>query len=249
MKKNLLLVLFLSVLSGCASTSTSNDEFDESDPRDPLESINRDMWTFNWEVLDKHLLRPAAVGYQTVMPKPARKGLYNVALNLEEPATAINSVLQLKFKKAGVSTGRFLVNSTLGIFGLFDLASEIGLKREQEDFAQTLGTWGVGYGPYLMVPGRGPTTVKGTVGDLVDGAYFPLAALEFGPNLARIAISALETRVQLMEQENLLYESLDSYTFMKEIYFQRENFQLYDGEVPIEEEEEFEDFPEDEEEF
>ncbi|WP_199611254.1 MlaA family lipoprotein [Flocculibacter collagenilyticus] len=242
MKNILLLIILSTMLAGCASTSKPNDPTTIGDERDPFEPINRDMWYFNWDILDENVLRPTAVAYSEYVPKPAREGLYNVTLNLEEPATIINSVLQLKFKKAGVSTGRFLINSTIGIFGIFDLASEIGLTREDEDFAQTLGLWGVGYGPYLMIPARGPSTVRGTVGDVVDGMYFPLALIEFWPNMLRLSVNALETRSQLMEQEKLLYESLDPYSFMKEIYFQKEDFQLFDGNVPIEEE--AEEFPE-----
>ena len=124
-----------------------------ADPRDPLESINRPLWDFNYDVLDKYLLRPATVGYMTVVPKPARKGLVNVVENLDEPASFLNGLLQAKPGRAAISAGRFLVNSTVGLLGIFDVASKIGLTQTDEDFNQTLAVWGVGDGAYFVLLG------------------------------------------------------------------------------------------------
>jgi phospholipid-binding lipoprotein MlaA len=227
------------LLSGCASNPAVPQASQPgpvaqhyADERDPLQRINRPLWDFNYEILDHYLLRPATVGYMAVVPKPARKGLVNAANNLSEPASFLNSTLQAKPQRAAISAGRFLVNSTLGLFGLFDVASKIGLIEQNEDFSQTLAVWGVGDGAYLMVPALGPTTVRDTTGRVVDNLYFPLALLNTPISLARSAVGALDAREQLMSMESLLEESLDPYAFVKESYFQRQLFKVYDGNPP-----------------
>ncbi|PKM17320.1 MAG: ABC transporter [Gammaproteobacteria bacterium HGW-Gammaproteobacteria-15] len=227
------------LVTGCASkpdTKQTQQQTDYRDSRDPLETINRPLWDFNYDILDKYVLRPATVGYMTVVPKPARKGLVNVANNLSEPASFLNGTLQAKPDRAAISAGRFLVNSTLGLFGLFDVATRIGLVEQGEDFSQTLAVWGVGDGPYLMLPALGPTTVRGTAGGLVDNLYFPLGLLNTPLTLTRAAINALDDREQLMSMENMLEESLDPYAFVKESYYQRQLFKIYDGNPPKQEE-------------
>lgn len=227
------------LVTGCASKPDNEQAQQQSnyrDSRDPLETINRPLWDFNYDILDNYVLRPVTVGYMTVVPKPARKGLVNVANNLNEPASFLNGALQAKPNRAAISAGRFLVNSTLGLFGLFDVASRIGLAEQDEDFNQTLAVWGVGNGPYLMLPAVGPTTVRATAGDVVDNLYFPLALLNTPLALTRAAIKALDSREQLMSMENLLDESLDPYAFVKESYFQRQLFKIYDGNPPQQQE-------------
>lgn len=234
----------LIVLSGCAAKPVAPEQAAVqssappvyTDSRDPLETINRPLWDFNYDILDAYLLRPATVGYMTVVPKPARKGLVNAANNLAEPASFLNGLLQAKPSRSAVSAGRFLVNSTLGLFGLFDVATKIGLVEQQEDFSQTLAVWGVGDGPYLMLPALGPTTVRGTGGGLVDNLYFPLGLLNTPLTLTRALIGALDSREQLMSMESLLEESLDPYAFIKESYYQRQQFKIYDGNPPQQEE-------------
>ena len=231
------LLALLALLSGCANkaavpSANQPAQAGYTDVRDPLETLNRPLWDFNYDVLDAYVLRPATVAYITVVPKPARKGLINVVNNLGEPASMLNGGLQAKPGSAAVSAGRFLVNSTLGIFGLFDVASKIGLTEQQEDFNQTLAVWGVGHGAYLMLPAMGPTTVRGTAGGIVDNLYFPLGLLTTPLSITRAAISALDARERLMAMENLLEESLDPYAFIKESYFQREEFKIYDGNPP-----------------
>jgi phospholipid-binding lipoprotein MlaA len=234
-----LLLAALVPLAGCASkpattapTAASAQQRSYVDPRDPLETINRPLWDFNYDILDKYLLRPATVGYMTVVPKPARKGLVNAANNLSEPASFLNATLQAKPQSAAISAGRFLVNSTLGLFGLIDVATKIGLVEQNEDFSQTLAVWGVADGAYLMIPALGPTTIRDTSGRVVDNLYFPLALLNTPISLARAAVGALDAREQLMSLENLLEESLDPYAFIKESYFQRQQFKIFDGNPP-----------------
>ena len=140
---SLFVAVIVLLLAGCAQVPPEKD-----DPRDPLQSMNRPIYDFNMDVLDAYVLRPAAVGYSKVTPQPVRNGLVNATNNLDAPIDATNSLLQGKVSNSGVSVARFLVNSTVGIFGIFDVASEIGLVEEPEDFGQTLGVWGAGDGPY-----------------------------------------------------------------------------------------------------
>jgi phospholipid-binding lipoprotein MlaA len=220
-------------LSGCASKPSSTA--DVTDPRDPAESFNRAMWTANFEYLDPYILRPATVGYMTVTPSPLRVGLANMVNNLDEPANMVNGVLQGKGKSTAISTGRFLVNSTIGVLGFFDVASHLELAQQNEDFSQTLGVWGVGYGPYLMIPGMGPTTVRDTVGRVVDNLYFPMTLLNNHLTVGKFVVGALDGREKLMAQEKMLNDSLDPYAFVKDAYFQRQDYKLYDGEPPQQE--------------
>ncbi|OUS23279.1 vacJ lipoprotein [Thalassotalea sp. 42_200_T64] len=238
-------ILLLSIIFLSACATSNEQEVEYSDPRDPLESINRPLWTFNWEYLDKYLLKPASETYREYVPGPVRSGVYNVALNINEPFTAVNNLLQLKFQRAGKATGRFVLNSTVGLLGWFDVAKHAGLLREEEEFGEVLGTYGVGDGPYLMLPGLGPSSVRDEVGDLVDGYYWPLAVIDFWPNVARKVLIGLEVRGQLAEQEALLEDSLDPYEFVKNAYFQNINYKVHDGNPPIvidqEEEDELDD--------
>ncbi|RRJ23066.1 VacJ family lipoprotein [Rheinheimera mesophila] len=241
MKPVFIACLLLMALTGCASKKTADEQQAQTtyqDPRDPLESINRDIWDFNYDILDAYILRPVTVGYMTVVPKPARTGIANVVNNLNEPASFVNALLQAKPRSAAISLGRFVLNSTLGLFGLFDVATRIDLKAQDEDFNQTLAVWGVGDGGYLMVPAMGPTTTRGLVGGVVDGLYFPLGLLNSNLTITRFTVSALDGRERLMSMEQLLNESVDPYAFIKEAYFQRVEFQIYDGNPPQKEEDE-----------
>lgn len=226
-----LLLSALIVLSGCAQVP---DE--KVDERDPLQSFNRPMYDFNMDVLDAYLLRPVAVGYVAVTPVPVRSSIVNFTDNISAPTDVINVTLQGKAGNAGISMARFLVNSTVGIFGLFDVASSLGLNIIDEDFGQTLGVWGVGDGAYLMLPGMGPSTARNLTGDVVDNFVLPEIALTTPQTILVFALKVVETRASLIPQESLLNESLDPYIFMKDIYFQRQLYELHDGNPPIEKE-------------
>ncbi|MGO2479680.1 MAG: MlaA family lipoprotein [Pseudoalteromonas sp.] len=226
--------LFLSaimILSGCAQVP---DE--KVDERDPLQSFNRPMYDFNMDVLDAYLLRPVAVSYVAVTPVAVRSSIVNVTDNISAPTDVINASLQGKAGNAGISMARFLVNSTVGLFGLFDVASSLGLNIVDEDFGQTLGVWGVGDGAYLMLPGMGPSTARNLSGDVVDGFILPKITLTTPETVLVFALKAVEARASLIPQESLLNESLDPYIFMKDIYFQRQLYELHDGNPPIEKE-------------
>lgn len=238
----IIVLLSLLMLGGCASRDAAEQQAnatnsaDYADPRDPFESVNRSIWDFNYDVLDEYLLRPLTVAYVDYMPGFARTGLRNMALNLEEPANTVNNLLQGKVGGSFTSLGRFLINSTVGLLGAIDVATAIGLDRQEEEFGETLGVWGANTGPYLMLPAMGPTDVRSGVGDVVDSSYFPLADLNIYFSILRVGINALENRALLIEQENLLESSLDPYTFVKDAYFQNVDFQMYDGNVPEREE-------------
>lgn len=240
----LLLLLPMLVLVGCASNKAVDEQQQAySDPRDPLESVNRSIWDFNWEVLDKHILRPTTVAYVEYMPNFARKGLYNAALNLEEPASTLNNLLQGQVGDSATSLGRFLINSTIGLLGTIDVASSMGLERKDEEFGEVLGVWGVDNGPFLMLPAMGPSDVRNTAGDIVDSSYFALDSLNIYFSVLRAGIVALETRATLMQQEQLLDGAVDPYALVKDIYFQNEAKKVNEGEevAPTAEEQELED--------
>jgi phospholipid-binding lipoprotein MlaA len=233
-----LLFLFF-ILGGCASSNSVDEQVQEySDPKDPFESVNRTFWDFNWDILDAYVLRPVTVVYVDYTPQFARTGLYNIALNLEEPSNSVNNLLQGKVDGMLVSLGRFLLNSTVGILGAIDVASELGLAREEEEFGETLGKWGVGTGPYLMLPALGPNDIRSGVGDIVDTSYTPLDALNIYFSIFRSGIKALESRAALISQEQQLEQSTDAYSFVKNAYFQNLEFKVTDGKVEKTEEEE-----------
>ena len=239
----LILVMGLILLGGCASQNATNEQAQQyEDPKDPLESLNRTMWDFNYEILDEYILRPTAVAYVDHMPQIARTSLLNLAENLEEPSNSLNNLLQGKLDGTFISLGRFLLNSTVGLLGLIDVASEIGLEAEEEEFGEVLGKWGVGTGPYLMIPALGPSDVRSSVGEFVDTSYSPLDGLNLYFGFLRVGIKALEGRASVIQQEQTLNSSSDPYAFVKSAYFQNLEFKVKDGKVEMSEEEEaFED--------
>jgi phospholipid-binding lipoprotein MlaA len=227
------LILFFSLfVTGCSSVPTNNSDV-QVDERDPLESVNRSLWRFTWDYSDKYVTKPLSQAYTNNMPTPIRSGVYNMALNLNEPSTVINHLLQAKFKKAATSTGRFVLNSTIGLLGFFDPASDLGWQRHEEEFGEVLGAYGVSDGAYLVLPVLGPSSVRAEVGDYVDKYYWPLAVIDFWPNLLRQSILGLEARAALAEQESLINNAIDDYEFVKNAYFQSMEFKVFDGNPPV----------------
>lgn len=239
------LLLFSVLLVGCSSTP----EDPYADPRDPFEDFNRGMWEFNRDV-DETVIQPAANVYDDV-PKPVRTSLYNAVENLEEPSSFLNNILQWKLGDAGISLGRFLINSTVGLVGLFDVATPIGLEKKEESFGQTLAVWGVPEGPYVMLPLLGPTVIVDRGGDYADGQYFPYPSLTWPVDVLRYTVKGLEMRIRLRDQEQVLENSLDPYSFVKDVYYQRWQDQVYDGNPPLPEDDfgDFDDFDDDFEDF
>jgi phospholipid-binding lipoprotein MlaA len=207
---------------------------------DPFEPINRVFWDFNFEILDRFLVKPATKAYITVTPQFIRSGLLNASENLSEPASAVNNLLQGKPVDSLTSVGRFLLNSTVGIVGLFDVASEMGLEVKEEDFGEVLGVWGVGTGPYLMLPALGPSDFRSFTGRVVDNVYWPMTILEDPYVIASNVIKIMETRASLLAQEETLNRSLDQYLFVRDAYFQRLAFKVSDGKITIKSKEELE---------
>lgn len=234
------LIIAASILGGCATNDAQSQAqsqeaktnaavVDTSDPRDPLEPVNREIWDFNWDVLDAYILRPVTVTYVTVMPQPARTALVNITDNLQEPANFLNNMFQGKVDDGLDSLARFLINTTVGLVGTFDVASKIGIERKREQFGETLAVWGLDTGPFLMLPFLGPSDPRSFTGDYVDGFAFPMSLLEGSVNFARIGISVLETRAQLLDQEAQLEQSVDDYAFVKNAYFENLEFRVTDG--------------------
>ncbi len=145
----------------------------EAAPNDPFEGTNRALLTFN-RGLSQHVFDPLIRGYRFAVPKPARRGIHRVFINLKAPSTLVNDLLQLRFKDSVTTLGRFVLNSTLGLGGIFDVAIEAGWEHHDSDFGQTLGRMGVGAGPYLVVPIMGPNTVRDGFGGVVDQFFQPL---------------------------------------------------------------------------
>lgn len=212
----------------------SEPQFDFSDPRDPLEEFNRRMWSFNRNILDPFFVTPAATGWSYI-PRPVRSGLYNMTENLTEPASVVNNLLQGKGKSSVVSVGRFVLNSTVGLLGFFDVATPMGLEQDKESFGETLAVWGSPDGPYVMLPGAGPTVIIDRGGDFVDDIYSPTNYFNFYVSLARYAIRGLEQRLEIRELEPMLESSLDEYSFVRDVYFSYWQDKVYDGNPPRQE--------------
>ncbi|WP_084429315.1 MlaA family lipoprotein [Aliagarivorans marinus] len=198
---------------------------------DPFEGFNRYSWRFNYEVLDKPLFRPATHAYARHVPFGVRESLNNVIRNLEEPASAINHLLQLNPQGAANSVVRFLFNSTFGIAGIFDIMGWSGVTRDIAEFSDTMGYYGVPDGPFLMIPVLGPSTVRNEVGDFIDGFASPLS-LTWAERIIRWGVDGLYKRAAVIDQEPLLDNSLDSYTFIKDAYLQYRLYRFYRGKPP-----------------
>ncbi|MDT0593649.1 MlaA family lipoprotein [Glaciecola petra] len=213
---------------------------DENKVSDPLEPINRVVWDFNYDVLDRFLIKPITEAYIEVTPTSVRNGLVNASNNIEEPANTINNLLQGKFQASLTSVGRFAINSTAGVLGIFDVAGDMGLERERENFGEVLGVWGVGTGPYLMLPALGPSDFRSLTGRVVDNYYWPSTVLRDPYVVGAAVVSILEARASLLEQEETLNRALDQYLFVRDAYFQRLAFEVSDGKIEQKTEEELE---------
>ncbi len=215
---------------------------------DPYEKLNRRMFGFN-DFLDRIFLRPIAKGYTKVVPRFARRGIHNAFVNLGTPSVALNQLLQGKAGKAASDSGRFLVNTTLGLGGLFDPATQMGLQAHNEDFGQTLQVWGLGTGPHLVAPFTGSTTLTDSVGTLVGAFTNPLLLLNDTQSQIIVrALGVVDLRAELLSAETLL--SGDKYLFLRDATLQRREFLVKDGQIeedPFLSDEEFEDDFEDEE--
>ena len=235
MKSNhIIIILLATLLTACATTGDN--------PKDPYEERNRAVWEFNRSI-DKALLKPVAEGYQYITPDPVETGVSNFFDNIGEISNIVNALLQAKFGDAGKSTGRFLINSTIGIAGLLDPATEMGIEEQDEDFGQTLAVWGFESGPFLMLPLIGPSNARDGIGFAVDsfGVYSPYDSLNDSQTEWTLrSLWLIDTRAQLLPLEEQLEEALDEYLMVRDAYLQRREFLICDGRPPIEDECEFE---------
>jgi phospholipid-binding lipoprotein MlaA len=221
------LLVVSSLLSGCATAASSN-------PRDPFERFNRGVYQFN-EQLDRAVFKPVAEGYRFVLPSFVRQSVSNVFSNLSDVRVGLNNALQGKFTTAYSDFGRVMINSTLGVLGLFDIASEAGIEKHDEDFGQTLGRWGVGDGPFLMLPILGPSSVRDTAGLAVD--YFTDPVTYVDPSRSQNQLTGtrlVNRRAELLDAKKVLdAAALDQYEFLRDAYLQRRGNLIYDGKPPL----------------
>ena len=202
------------LLGGCATTHNG-----PANPADPLESMNRSIFSFN-EGLDNAVLKPVATAYQTVTPRVARQGVTNFFDNLGDAWSFVNNALQGQGEGAYNSMVRFTVNSVLGIGGLFDIASEAGIERKKQDFGQTLGRWGVPTGPYLVLPFWGPSTLRDASGQIVDAYGYPANNIDnVRLRNSLYGLRIVNTRADLLKAGDMLDSvALDKYSLMRDVY-------------------------------
>ena len=196
---------------------------------DPFIGVNRAIFDFN-EFFDNLLLRPLAVGYANNVPRPVQSGLSNFFGNIDDLNTMANNLLQAKVAAAVSDCGRILINTTLGIGGFLDVASEFGLEKRNEDFGQTLGVWGIGSGPYLMLPIFGASSARDALGLFVDSLLNPIYQVDDeAARAATFGVERLEWRAGLIPSESLV--TGDRYLFLREASFQQREFEIKDGEL------------------
>lgn len=229
--KNLsLLVASFAVLGLSACASGPDGEI-----KDPIEGVNRGIFKFN-DAVDTVVFKPVAKGYRKAVPQPARKGVRNFLHNLKSPQIIANNLLQGDLTGAGNSTTRMAANTLLGVGGIFDVAGSEGVKYEEEDFGQTLGVWGVGNSPYLVLPLLGPSSVRDTTGLLVDGYTDPVRLYltnthNEGWFYAKVGVATIDKREELLDLlDDLKKNSIDYYAALRSSYAQRREAQIRDSE-------------------
>ncbi|MDH4048265.1 MAG: VacJ family lipoprotein [Gammaproteobacteria bacterium] len=229
-KFSLTLVSIFTLICGCASQPAAPPE--ERSAADPWEPLNRQIHGFN-DGLDKITLKPLAKGYQAVFPQIVRTGIRNFSSNLRTPLNIINQFLQGKGKAGLSETGRFLANSTFGLLGLVDVATDMGLERKNEDFGETLAVWGVPDGPFVMVPILGPRTLRDALVIPLNILADPLYYYDNAPVRDRIYfVRLVDLREGLLSAESLLEDSTDEYITIREAYLQNRLYLIYDGYPP-----------------
>jgi len=214
------------LLQGCATVS-------QPDPRDPLESFNRSMFTLN-EGLDKAILKPVATVYQDVLPSPVRSAVGNFFGNLEDVWSAINNGLQGRGDAMGNSIARVLVNSTIGMFGLADVATDLKIDKRRTNFGMTLGTWGVPTGPYVVLPLLGPATLREVAALPIDRRGDLVNQVEDEATRTGVGVtSVVDTRAKYLGAGQVVDDDgLDKYIFLRNAYLQRQRYRQYDGNPP-----------------
>lgn len=228
LRKVVISLFLLLLLSGCAT-------IDFGHPSDPLEAANRKIDVFN-QKFDKAVAKPVAKGYRKVTPDPLDKGISNFFNNLADVPSAANNLFQLKPARALNDIGRVCVNTTIGLLGFFDVASDMGMPNYKEDLGQTLGYWGVGDKPFLVIPFLGPSTLRDFVGTLGDFYMNPVSYSSQGVYWTLVALNLVDRRADLLEAGDVLDEAaVDRYSFMREFYLQKRESAINDGESNMDE--------------
>jgi phospholipid-binding lipoprotein MlaA len=237
-------ILAALLISGCATLPPG-----EPVDYDPWEKTNRVLFRFN-EAVDKVTLKPIAKGYKKIVPEPVRKGVTNFGKNLGAPRNVINNFLQGKPIDGVGEIARFLVNSTFGIGGIFDVATAGGLEAHPEDFGQTAAVWGIPSGPYIMIPFLGPQTLRSALLVPAGIEFDLLHHVDESSVRDRLwALRVVDLRHRVLSLEELMQDSKDPYISLRESYWQNREFQIYDGNPPIEDDDEFYDEFLDEEDY
>ena len=226
-----LLILTAATLGACASLPE-----DQRNPSDPWEPANRALYKVN-DAVDRATLKPVSKGYRAIVPGPARKGVSNFFRNLTTPRSALNNLLQGKPRRGVSDVARFLVNSTIGIGGLFDVAGASGIEEYNEDFGQTFAVWGMPDGPYVMIPLLGPRTLRDAIALPLDTIADPL--FQYDNTSVRdplYGLRLIDLRYRLLAAEKLLEDSKDPYVTVRESYLQNREFEIHDGDPPDDDE-------------
>lgn len=216
------------LLSGCAG-----QQMTLSDPeRDPWEAYNRKIHNFNMS-FDRAIFRPVAKGYDYVMPDAPQRGVRNFFRNLSYPTDFLNLILQGKFEDSLTATGRFLINTTVGLFGFFDVATRAGIEQFDEDFGQTMAVWGWNDSRFLVMPFIGPYTARDLIGRSFYGYFHPISYLAREESIYwPIAVDLVTLRAELLPYQAQLESANDPYIFMRDVWLQNREFKIYDGNPP-----------------
>ena len=230
--QRLILIAGVLVLSACATVAPQSERVAKIDP---LEGFNRGVFEFN-QKLDEYAIKPVAEAYRFVLPEPVRKGITNFFQNILDIYNAGHNLLQGKPMDAVSDIGRFVVNSTLGILGIFDVATDMGLEKHPEDFGQTFAVWGVPQGPYLVLPFFGPSTVRDGVGfgfDIYTDFVLNSDRLNSDEKIGITGLRIINLRANLLDAEQLVdAAAFDRYSFIRDSYLQRRRNQVFDGNPP-----------------
>jgi phospholipid-binding lipoprotein MlaA len=229
-------VLIATLAAGCAATPG------RTLPDDRWEGFNRGVYKFN-DTVDRAALKPIAKGYRKITPHFVRVGIGNFLGNLEYPATVVNQFLQGKPKMGLRDTGRFLLNTTLGIGGLFDVATAVGLEANDEDLGQTLAVWGVGSGPFVNLPFFGPSTLRDAPTRVVDFFFDPITYIDapWEAVWGERVLEVVHSRAELLPLDGTLQRTYDPYAFIRDSWLQQREFAIFDGNPPPEQLEDFDD--------
>jgi phospholipid-binding lipoprotein MlaA len=224
------LFVVITLACGCVGCAAGKSSQTQPNP-DPFEVINRPIYQFN-NITDKYLLRPAGRGYNFITPRLLRNGISNFFDNITYPGTVINGFLQAEFKQGFSDTGRFVLNSTLGLLGFVDVASQAGLARHDEDFGQTFAVWGIPSGPYIMVPLLGPRTVRSGIGTFADVRVNPLIQYDNSSVRDKLLILwTIESRASLVGPDEVIFDAFDPYLFVRDAYLQNRKFLINNGAI------------------